>query len=601
MARTDPATFLRSTEPFAALPSELFEQAARAADVSFHRAGTRLASAGGRPLEHLHVIRKGAVRLERDGQTLQVLEEGECFGYTSLLTGEATLDVLVEEDLVAYRLPADAFRTLLADGAFARHFAVGLGERLRSSLDHSPVATFRADVSSAVERLVKRAPVWVEASASVEEAARVMRERRISSVLVRGDEPGIVTDRDFRNRVLAEGLGPETPLRSIVSRPLRTVGAEVPVYEAWRMLLDGGVHHLPVERDGAVVGVVTSGDLLKHSAQGPVAVLRSVERLPDRASLPGYARRVAEMTSMLLAGGLDAPLISGFVARLNDALVHRILRWAEADLGDPPAAYAWVAFGSEGRMEQTLLTDQDNALVYADEGAGARAWFARFAARVNEDLVAAGFPECPGGYMARNHHGTLSEWEARFRAWIDAPAPQALLHASIFFDFRRVAGALSLAPLEAALADAVEKPIFLRFLAKSALEFRPPPMLLLRLRGASSEVDLKLQGISPIVFLARCYGLEAGVKARGTIERIEHAARARLVDEDPSTRALDAYRFLLGLRLRLQLRSLAAERAATNRIALSELTAVERSRLKDAFRAVKTWQDSGAFHFQTSF
>jgi CBS domain-containing protein len=307
------------------------------------------------------------------------------------------------------------------------------------------------------------------------------------------------------------------------------------------------------------------------------------------------------MTSMLLAGGLDASLIAGFVARLNDALVHRILRWAEGELGPPPAPYAWLAFGSEGRMEQTLLTDQDNALVYADEGAGARPWFEALAARVNGDLVAAGFPECPGGYMARNHHGTLSEWEARFRGWIDAPAPQALLHASIFFDFRQVAGALSVAPLEAALADAVEKPVFLRFLAKSALEFRPPQMLLLRLRGESSVVDLKLHGISPIVFLARCYGLEAGLSARGTIDRLEHAARRKLVDEDPSTRALEAYRFLLGLRLRLQLRSLAAERPATNRVALSELTAIERSRLKDAFRAVKSFQDSGAFHFKTQF
>jgi CBS domain-containing protein len=220
---------------------------------------------------------------------------------------------------------------------------------------------------------------------------------------------------------------------------------------------------------------------------------------------------------------------------------------------------------------------------------------------VNEDLVAAGFPECPGGYMAKNHHGTLSEWVARFRGWIDAPAPQALLHASIFFDFRRVAGALPLDPLEAALADAVEKPVFLRFLAKSALEFRPPPMLLLRLRGESSIVDLKLHGISPVVFLARCYGLEAGLKARSTLDRIEHAARAKLIDEDPSARVADAYRFLLGLRLRLQLRSLSEGKPASNRVSLSELTAIERSRLKDAFRAVKAWQDAGTFHFKTDF
>ncbi|HSD20813.1 MAG TPA: DUF294 nucleotidyltransferase-like domain-containing protein [Anaeromyxobacter sp.] len=601
MATTDPVAYLRATAPFAALPRELFEEAVKDVEVIFEPAGKQLARVGGAPLEHLWVIRKGAVRLERDGQTLQVLEEGETFGYTSLVTGEATLDVAVEEDLVAYRLPGAAFRALLADAAFAGHFAVGLAERLRASLEQSPVATFRADVSGAVEQLVKRPPVWVDEGATVRDAARAMREAGISSVLVRGAPAGIVTDRDFRNRVLADDLGPATPLAQIVSRPLRTVAAGTPIYEAWRTLLDAGVHHLPVVRDDDVVGVVTAGDLLKHSASGPVAVLRSVERLPSRESLPGYARKVAEMVSVLLGGGLDARTISGFVARLNDALLHRILRWAEADLGAAPVPWAWLAFGSEGRMEQTLLTDQDNALVYADEGEPSRAWFAALAERANGDLVAAGFPECPGGYMAKRWHGPLSEWTRRFRSWIDAPAPQALLEASIFFDFRRVAGTLALDPLDAALEEAAARPVFLRFLAKAALDFRPPPMLLLRLKGGSSVVDLKAHGISPIVFLARCYGLEAGVRARGTLERIDAAQRAGKVDEEVAARVTEAYRYLIELRLRLQLRRMAASEPVTNAVALSELSALERTRLKDALRAVKNWQDAGTFHFKTEF
>jgi CBS domain-containing protein len=597
----DPVAYLRATSPFATLRRELFDEAVRDVEVVFEPAGKQLVRVGGAPLEHLWVIRKGAVRLERDGQTLQLLEEGEMFGYTSLVSGEATLDVVVEEDLVAYRLPGAAFRALLGDASFAGHFAAGLAERLRASLEQSPVATFRADVSGAVEQLVKRPPLWVEETSTVRDAARVMREASISSVLVRGEPAGIVTDRDFRNRVLADDLGPDTSLTRIVSRPLRTVTVGTPIYEAWRTLLDAGVHHLPVLRGDEIVGVVTAGDLLKHSASGPVAVLRSVERLPSRDSLPGYARKVAEMTSVLLAGGLEASTISGFVARLNDALVHRILRWAEADLGAAPAPWAWIAFGSEGRMEQTLLTDQDNALVYADEGEGAREWYAALAARVNEDLVAAGFPECPGGYMAKRWHGPLSEWTRRFRGWIDAPAPQALLEASIFFDFRRVAGTLGLDPLDAALTEAAGRPVFLRFLAKAALDFRPPPLLLLRLKGTSSVVDLKAHGISPIVFLARCYGLEAGLRARGTLERIDGAQRAGKVDEEVATRVAEAYRYLIGLRLRLQLRRIAAGEVVTNQVALAELTPLERTRLKDALRAVKSWQDAGAFHFKTEF
>jgi CBS domain-containing protein len=601
MAAIDPVSFVRATPPFDELPKPLFDEAARSFDVVYVPAGTWLVRAGGKPLEYLYVIRKGSARLERDGQTLQVLEEGEIFGYGSLISGTATLDVRAEEELVAYRIPAAQFRRLLSDARFARHFAVGLAERLRSSLEQSPVAQFRSDLSMEVQTLVRRPPVWVGAAATIGEAARVMHEERISSVLVRTDPPGIVTDRDLRNRVLAEGRGGDTPVTEVLSRPLRQVATTTPIYQAWATLLDANVHHLPVVRDGDVVGVLTSTDLLRTSAQGPLAVLRRVERLQSRDALAGYAHTVAEMASSLLTAGLDVAVISGFVARLNDALLGRILRWAEDELGEPPAPYAWIVFGSEGRMEQTLLTDQDNALVYADEGEPHRDWFRRLAERANADLEAAGFPPCDGGYMARKWHGPLEEWKRRFAQWLDEPTALALLEASIFFDFRRVAGTLDLEVLDAIVADAPRKPVFLRFLAKNALDFRPPAGLLLRLRGESSSVDLKLHGISPIVFLARCYALEAGARARSTLERLDAALAAKLVDEDVWAPVVEAYRFLVGLRLRLQLRKVAGGRAATNQIALGELSAIERTRIKDSFRAIRAWQERATYHFRIDF
>jgi CBS domain-containing protein len=601
MAAQDPVTYLRSTPPFHALPQPLFDRAAAALEVGFYPAGARLVRVGGEPLRHLYVIRKGAVRLERDGQTLQVLEEGETFGYTSLITHRATLEVVVEDDLLAYRLPDAEFDRLLADANFAGHFAVGLAERLRSSLEHSAVATFQADLSRRIGDLVRRAPVWIAADATVADAARIMRDEGISSVLVRGEPAGIVTDHDFRNKVLAEGRGPETPVAAIRTTPLRTSPASTPIHEAWARLLDAGVHHLPVVEGDAIVGVLTSGELLRSTAQGPMAVLRGVERIASRESLAGYARKVTEMAAALLAGGLDAAAIAGFVARLNDALVHRILRFAEADLGEPPAPYAWLALGSEGRMEQTLLTDQDNALIFADEGAGRRAWFGALAERVNADLEAAGFPRCPGGYMAKAWHGTLSEWRERFTGWIETPSAQSLLEAAIFFDFRRVAGRLDLSPLEEVLALAEDRPIFLRYLAKAALAWRAPASLLLRLRGESSTVDLKAQGLSPIVGLARCFGLEARLASRATLERLEAARTRTALPDDAATQAAEAFRFLNGLRLRLQLRALSEGRAPSNEVALSALSAIERSRIKDSFRAVRSLQERAAFHWKLDF
>jgi CBS domain-containing protein len=598
MAALDPVAFVRSTPPFDTLPQGLFDGVAKSLEVVYHPTGTRLVTVGEKPLEHLYVIRKGAVRLERGGQTLQVLEEGETFGYTSLIMGKATLDGFVEEDLLAYRIPGEEFRRLLADASFAGHFAAGLATRLESSLEQSPVATFRVDLAAPIETLVRRPAVWVDADATVGDAARVMTEQRVSSVLVRGEVVGIVTDRDFRIRVLAQGLGPATPLERILSRPVKRVDGAMAVHEAWAVLLEANVHHLPVVRDEQIIGVITDTDLLKHTSQGPVAVLRLVEKLPDRDSLPGYSRKVTEMVASLLAGGLRPVVISGFVAQLNDALMKRILHWAEEDLGEPPAPYAWIALGSEGRQEQALLTDQDNALVFADEGASSREYFTALADRANADLSAAGFPRCPGGYMARNYTGTLTEWRDRFAAWVADPTAQGVLEAAIFFDFRRVAGTLSLEPLQEVLDGIPRKDSFLRSLIRQALEFRPPPLLVMRLRGGASELDLKRQGIAPVVFLARCYALAVGSHARNTLERLQAATRAGMMGPDASATVMEAYRFLLGLRLRLQLRMITEGKPATNVVSLSQLSAIERSRLKDSLQAIGSWQDKAAYRYQ---
>jgi len=595
MGAVDPVVYLRSVEPFASLPAVLFEDAASALEIVLHPAGTRLATAGGTPLEHLHVIRKGAVRLERDGHTLQLLEEGETFGYTSLVAGAATLDVLVEEELLAYRLPAPVFRRLLSDARFAGHFAAGLASRLRASLERSPVATLQPDLSARVDELVRRPPIWVSADARVGEAARIMSEQRISSVLVRGDPPGILTDRDLRARVLGAGLGPDTPAADVASRPLRTIAGETPLKDAWAILIEAGLHHLPVTSGGEIVAMLTAGDVMRSTSWGPIAVLRGIERLASRDSLPGHAGRIRAMVVMLVADGLEATAIARLVARLDDALLRTLLRWAESDLGPPPAPYAWIALGAEGRGEQPLPTHREDALVLADEGAPHAAWYASLAERVVADLERAGFPRHPGGgSTARGGRGTLSEWMARFRGWLDAPMSETLPVAGSLLDLRRMGGHLDLAPLERTLATAAQRPAFLRLLAEEALKLQPPPALRLRLGGASSTVDLERQGIAPIVALARRHGLEAGAEVRSTLGRLEAAARAGLLEPDLAATLSETYRFLIGLRLRLQLRTAAGGRSPVDTATLAELSAVERSRLKEAFRAIRHWQEQAA-------
>jgi CBS domain-containing protein len=426
-----------------------------------------------------------------------------------------------------------------------------------------------------------------------------MADRSVSSVLVDSDPPGIITDRDFRRRVLAAGRGPETPVLEVSSAPLKTVSAECPIYEAWRILLDAGCHHLPVTAHGRIIGVLSATDLLKCTAAGPVAVMKRVERLGGRDALPGYADKVAEMASSLFNGGLEPTVIGGFVARLNDTLITRILRWAEAELGPPPTPYAWLVFGSEGRMEQMVLTDQDNALVWGEDVPGCREYFEALAEKAITDLVAAGFPRCPGGYMSTKWLGGLEGWEDRFRGWLEKPTPQALLEASIFFDFRAVHGHLDVSRLRGVIAKAAGARTFLSAMAKSAITFRPPSGLGLRLRSESSRFDMKLKGISPIVFLARVYGLESASRTCNTLDRLKAAATRGLISEDTSDTLSEAYRFLLRVRLRVQIQAISEGRSPSNLVSLSDLSSMERSRLRDAFRAIEVWQERAAYHYRT--
>lgn len=592
LSALDPVAHLRRVPPFDVLPEPLFLEAAAALEIGLWEPGARLVVAGREPLRHLYVIRRGAVRLERDGRVLQVLEEGEAFGYTSLLSGHAALDVVVEETLLADRLPASAFERLLAVPGFAAHFGVGLGERLAASLASARSVRFEPDVGREVGGLVRRAPVWIDAGATVGEAARVMHEARVSSALVRCAPPGIVTDRDLRGRVLAEGLGPDAPVLAVCSRPLRTLPAAAPLYEAWRIFLDAGVNHLVVVRGDDVVGVLTSTDLLRHSAQGPLAVLRRFERVATPAAAAGYARAVAEMAAGLLASGLDPARLTALVAHLDEVLLRRLLQLALADLGPAPAPWAWLARGAAARGERTLLARQEAALVFAGDGEGAQGFFEGLAARLATDLATAGFLAVPGR-GPRDAVATLDGLAAR----IEAAARDRPYEVSAWLDLRRLAGPLATGAVEAAVARAARGRHVIRHLAAQALALAPPAPLLLRLRGAAA-VDLERQALLPIVFLARCFAVEAGSAAQGTLGRLDDARAAGVLSERAHAEVSDAWRFLLGLALASELRDVAAGRAPAPRVAPAELTALERSRLKDALRVVQRWQEAAAHRWQ---
>jgi CBS domain-containing protein len=371
------------------------------------------------------------------------------------------------------------------------------------------------------------------------------------------------------------------------------------IYEALLFMLQENIHHLPLTRQGQIVGVITDTDLLRQRTKSPLYLHKQIERLSGQDSLAQYALNVAGMVRALFEGGLDVAQIGRIVAGMNDALLNRLVSLAQEELGPPPVPYAWIVFGSEGRQEQTLLTDQDNALIYSQDNPAVQLYFERLADRVIRGLTQAGFPPCPGGYMATRWQRPLSEWARLFKGWVYTPEPQALLETAIFFDFRPVCGDLSLEPLEEIFLKAGKKGLFLAHLARAALEFQPPLGFFRRIRAEEGGVDLKKGGIAPIVGLARLYGLEVGVKARSTLARLAGAGQAGTLSQEGADLLAEAFRFILYLRLREQLRAYRAGETPTNRVRLEQLSAVERRHLKEAFLAIREAQELTAIRFQT--
>jgi CBS domain-containing protein len=324
-----------------------------------------------------------------------------------------------------------------------------------------------------------------------------------------------------------------------------------------------------------------------------------IAAIDDPLAVDGYQDRAVAAAGALMQAGAGALATSRMLTSLHDALTVRLIRLAVTELGPPPGEYAWLTLGSGGRMEQSLRTDQDNALAYAERGEAADDYFATLGARVVAGLARAGLGRCPGGYMADRWHQTLAQWRELFGSWVDRPVPQALVEAEVFLDFRCVAGDLSVAPLEAALHRGSGAPRFLVGMARAAVVFSPPLGFGGRIRTERGEVDLKRGGLAAVVLLARLYALAAGSPARSTVDRLAAAAAAGTLSRHGADALAEAYRVLADLRMAAQLGQLAAGGEPTNRARLADLTRDNRAELRRALYAVRDLQRATAMRFRT--
>jgi CBS domain-containing protein len=461
---------------------------------------------------------------------------------------------------------------------------------------------------------VSRPAVTCDPTTTATEVAQLMSRQGVGSVIVLADgrPVGIVTDRDLRRRIVGEGRDARTTAASaVMSSPVISVPAEAFVVDALVVMTRRGIHHLAVASKGRFVGVISSSDLLRLELPHPVAVSRAIGGANSLDALRSVGSAVMQITRRLVSAGASALDVGALVAELNDQLVQRVLSLTAEQLaagGDQaPGRYCWLAFGSEARREQTLKTDQDNGLVYADappgEAAAGASYYARFADAAVRGLVTVGFPACPGNVMASNPAlcRPLSGWLENFARWMDHPSPSEVLAASIHFDLRPIAGATELASELSALIerDAPKRRVFLAMLARDVVSRRPPLTLFGRVATRRGRVDVKGAAAMPFVGAARVHALELAFRDVNTVDRFRAAGARGLYTPPETTEIAEAYQHILRLRLVHQLAQLDRGVTPDNVIATRDLSRGDGLLLHDALRTVKLVQAGLRERFRT--
>ncbi len=559
-------------------------------------------------VETLFLLRRGAVRSQLgDGEDApsSLYGPGDLLPVGALLARRAVRSTYrAVDDVFALALAAGDVRRLAGQSAV---FAAFLGGQAQALLAKSGEALREAQARRALaeqtmetplSRLLRDAPVRCDPGAPLAQVLRLMDERLVGSVLVTTPEgaiAGILTRHDLPALMLQADFSLTRPIAQVMRSPVHSLPEAATAQDAALLMAERGIRHVPVTRDGLAVGVVSERDLFALQRASLPRVGDRIRRARDLPALRGAAADIRRLARQLLLQGLSSQPLTQLVSHLNDRLTQRLLTVLAGPAGIDLNALCWVALGSEGREEQTLATDQDNALVLPDGTSDAQLLRIRdWAAQANEALDACGFPLCKGGIMAGQPDCCLrqSQWLERFDRWIAHGSPQDLLHAAIYFDLRPLAGDASLlAPLTQRITErTAATPRFLHQLALNALTHRPPLDWFGRIEtDAQGAIDLKLQGAALFVDAARLMALSQGVPATGTRQRLQASGQALGLAPREISGWTEAFDFLQGLRLRVQLD---AENAAPhpNRLIPADLGEIDHRILAASLRQARTLQ-----------
>ncbi|MEO1652551.1 MAG: DUF294 nucleotidyltransferase-like domain-containing protein [Bacteroidota bacterium] len=629
----DVNNFLKKYPPFDLMKREVLLALSSQVSMQYYEENQPLFEQGDKPFPYFFVVNKGNIHIFEYQNGKQELvdkcDEGDIFGVRASMANDGYLaKAVAAEDSLLYTIPMEPFNEILEANPkislfLASGFASGVSIlKSENSFNVSHVRRFMEQKGDNPREFIEtdtldlhsqKEVVSCTPNHTVREAAKIMSIFNVGSILITNDQKhprGIITDTDFRKKVVSsDDMVKNKLVTEIMTSPVKTIKPGLSVAEAMLLMISERVSHFCVTEDGSsdspAIGMISQRDILIAQGNNPAVLAKQLLKTNNISQLANIREKAEYLVRSYLQKEVSVPFVANIITAINDVLIQKAAQMAQAKLEEqgkpmPDVHFSWMSLGSEGRKEQLLRTDQDNALVYAeppeDQAESIKEYFLAYSREIRDILIACGFVSCPADMMASNPKWclSLSEWKQNFQGWIREPDMKSLMMTSIFFDFRPVVGESYLAEeLKEFIFEQIEKDdLFLARLAKNALQ-NPPPLSFFRgfivekSGDHKNEFDIKARAMMPLTDAARVLAYEFRLKNyHSTFERFLEVGKRDKNLGDICEAAAIAYEILIRQRALSGLNNQNSGRY----INPDELNKLDRQTLRNTFKTIEKLQ-----------
>lgn len=607
--------FLGQIDPFDKIPKNALQALASFVQITYLSKGDIIDLCESGKEKSLYIIRTGSMEQRKsDGVLRARLGSEDLFGFTFFdekMDNDNGYRAIAIENTLVYLIPNSALQTLFKTfPSCAEHFASQAQVRLKSALDVVWSNKEKGLFIRKVEEIASGRVAVVTSDQSIQSVAHEMRitQRSSCAVIYENDKiVGLITDRDMTKRVIAHGVSIDRPISEVMTYSPLTIKPDDLVLHAASVMMQFNIRNLPVVKDNKVTGLLTTSHLVQNHRIQAIFLIEKIKYTDSIEAMATYTSERQAIFEALVEGKVTPETVGKVMTMIMDAYNRHIIQLAIEKLGPPPCRFSWIVAGSHARNEVHMLSDQDNAIVLADDATSSdRTYFKHLSMIVCKGLDSCGFPLCPGNFMAATPKWCqpLKVWKNYYKKWVANPEYDCLLNISVFLEIRTIYGD---SEFETILRDELHSNIrsnreFLSILVTDAVSIHPPlgifNSLVLEKSGENKKtLNIKKYAINLIIDLARIYGLAVECDLSATDERFAAANKKGLLSDDAFKNILGAYQFILSYRFGHQLEALKNGEEPDNHINPDSFGSFERKHLKDAFRIIADLQEGAKIKF----